>query len=293
MIQIAIHVLPQEIDQLEQTLIQLKRNSTLFNSINDNFLVDVVLNLNLVDWNKSVIPKSFFINKFNQLEQLTKTWANTKFETNEDGTIQGCVSHRRKVFKETKSEAVLILDTDFIFSENLLYYMYHSWQHISSQNSNFIITPQIPKGWDASWDVLVNINYLANNDREYLTRDPYYYAKTLNEVSIKQLDNFKFGGGWATLISTPLIKMIQIPESLGHYGLEDTYIMLCASLLKHDGKDIKQYVIENEIICEDHIFRFNPYNNYLTLINKQEEFKKIANENFQKEIKKFGDSLKN
>ena len=49
--------------------------------------------------------------------------------------------------------------------------------------------------------------------------------------------------------------------------------------------------IENEVIVEDHLFRFNPYKDYLTIINKQEEFKKIAHENFQKEIIKFGNTI--
>ena len=46
MIQIAIHTLPQEIDQLEQSLIRLKYNA---NHLDYKILVDVVLNLNLVD----------------------------------------------------------------------------------------------------------------------------------------------------------------------------------------------------------------------------------------------------
>ena len=62
MIQILIHTLPHEIDQLEQLLIRLKYNSNYL--INDEkILVDVVLNCNLVDWNTSILPKSFFTNK--------------------------------------------------------------------------------------------------------------------------------------------------------------------------------------------------------------------------------------
>jgi hypothetical protein len=54
-----------------------------------------------------------------------------------------------------------------------------------------------------------------------------------------------------------------------------------------------QYILENEIIVEDHLYRFNPYKEFLTIINKQEEFKKIAQENFEKELIKFGDLLNN
>jgi hypothetical protein len=61
--------------------------------------------------------------------------------------------------------------------------------------------------------------------------------------------------------------------------------------MKQKGIDISQYIIENEVIVEDHLFRFNPYKDYLTIINKQEEFKKIAHMNFQKEIIKFGNTI--
>ena len=42
MINILIHILPQEIDQLEQTLIQLKKSSKYVTD--EEFLVEVVLN---------------------------------------------------------------------------------------------------------------------------------------------------------------------------------------------------------------------------------------------------------
>jgi hypothetical protein len=59
-------------------------------------------------------------------------------------------------------------------------------------------------------------------------------------------------------------------------------------MLKQKGLDVTQYILENEIIVEDHLYRFNPYKNYLSTINKQEEFKKIAYENFEKELIIFG-----
>lgn len=291
MIQIVIHTLPHEIDQLEQTLIQLKRNSIKFDSSRDKFLVDVVLNLNLVDWDKSKIDKNYFLNKFFYLEKFTQTWAKTQFIADEDQHILGCVSHRRKAFNETTSDALLLLDTDMIFGDNLLYYLYYGVESLKEIESNFILSPQIPKGWDNSWDCLVNKIYLDRNNREYLTRDPYQYGNTLGEVSIDKIENFKFGGGWATLISTPLTKLIPIPESLGHYGLEDTYIMECAQILKQKGIPVNQYILNNELICEDHMFRFNNYKSYLHLINKQEEFRQIAYANFQSEINKFKNKI--
>jgi hypothetical protein len=292
MIQILIHTLPHEIDQLEQLLIRLKYNSNYLTS-DEKILVDVVLNCNLVDWNASLLPKSFFTNKFNQLEQLTKTWASTKFEINEDGTIQGCVSHRRKSIAETESDALLILDTDIFLSNTLLYFIYNGVETLKSKNPYFILTPQTTPMWDNSWDPIVN-NEFKNDGIHFQSRDPYKYAQHLSDdITISPIDGFKFGGGWATVISTQLAKKIGIPESLGHYGLEDTFIMYCSQMMQQKGLGVTQYVIENEIIVEDHLYRFNPYKEYLTIINKQEEFKKIAHENFQKEIIKFGNSLNN
>lgn len=291
MIQILIHVLPQEIDQLEYQLLQLKQNANNL-SPEDKIIVNVVLNLNLVNWNTSTIPKSYFIDKLNNLEKLTKTWAETKFEVNEDGTIQGCVSHRRKATKNTQSDAILLLDTDIVFSSTLLFHFIHSVNILKDTNPYYIITPQTTPMWDNSWDVIVTEKY-KNDGIHFLNRDPYKYAQCLENVSIKPVNRFKFGGGWATLISTPLFKYIGVPESLGHYGLEDTYIMVCAQIMKQRGINVNQFVLENEIIVEDHLFRFNPYKNYLSIMDKREEFKRIAHENFQEEINKFGNSLNN
>jgi hypothetical protein len=284
MIQILIHVLPQEIDQLEQVLIRLKYNSNYLT--NEKILVDVVLNCNLIEWETSLLPKSFFINKFTQLEQLTKTWADTKFEVNDDGSIQGCVSHRRKSINETQSDALLILDTDIFFNNTLLFYISNAVELIKDNSPYYILTPQTTPMWDNSWDVIVNDNF-KNDGIHFRSRDPYKYAQSLGEINIKPINDFKFGGGWATVISTPLAKKIGIPDSLGHYGLEDTFIMHCSYIMKQYGVNVTQYVLENEIIVEDHLFRPNPYKDYLTIINKQEEFKKIAHENFQNEVNNF------
>lgn len=291
MIEIVIHSLPQEIDQLEQLLIRLKYNSVYLTN-NEQILVDVVLNCNLVNWEESLLPKSFFINKFKQLEQLTKSWSDTNFKVNDDGTIQGCVSHRRHVLKETTSDALLILDTDIFFNDTLLYFIYHAVESLKKENDYFILTPQTTPMWDNSWDIIVNDEY-KNDNIHFQKRDPYKYLQNLGDIDIKPIEEFKFGGGWSTVISTKLAKTIGIPDSLGHYGLEDTFIMYCSYMMQQKNQNVKQYVLQNAIIVEDHLYRFNPYKDFLTIIDKQEEFKKIAHENFQNELNKFGNSLNN
>jgi hypothetical protein len=288
--QIAIHTLPYEIDQLERLLIQLKRNSKHLTPDN-NIITDVVLNVNLNNWDDSTLPKEFFIDKFYQLEQLTKTWSTTNFYINDNNEILGCVSHRRKVFRETQADNVLVLDTDIFFSDSLLYHIINGALLIEQNSPYYVLTPQITKMWDNSWDCLVNNAFLNDSTDEFKNKDPFTIADCLGEVSIKPINDFKFGGGWGTLISVPLLKKIDIPDSLGHYGLEDTYIMICSSFLKQNGLNVNQYILENELLIEDNKFRFSPYKKYLSAIDKREEFKKIAYENFQNELNKFGSSL--
>jgi hypothetical protein len=280
-----IHIMPYEIDQLEILLTQLKHNSKYLTE-DDTILVDILLNLNLVDWDNSTFPKSYFINKLHQLERLTKTWAITDFKANDDQTVLGCVSHRREAIKNTNSKALLTIDADIVISPYLLFHILSSIKVI--ENTYYILTPQISPLWDDSWKLLVNKNYInepAGNMFKF--RDPYKYSNCFGDVNLQPINGFKFGGGLATVISSKLAKMVNIPKKLGHYGLEDTYMMFCFDILKQKGIDITQYILENEVVVEDHLFRANPYKDYLTIINRQEEFKKIALENFENEINNF------
>jgi hypothetical protein len=150
------------------------------------------------------------------------------------------------------------------------------------------ITPQTTPMWDESWRVLVNENYLHEVAGEgFKTRDPYKHAQCAGEVSIRPIDQFKFGGGWMTVISTPLLKYVGVPDGFGHYGLEDTFIMTCSQIMRQKGMSVRQFILENEIIVEDQLFRFNPYKQHLETINKQEEFKRNAHANFEAEVIKF------
>jgi len=288
--QILIHVLPHEIDQLERILIQLKRSSKHLPS-GYSFITNVVLNINLNDWANSTIPKKFFIDKFYQLEQLTKTWSKTEFYVSENNEVLGCVDHRRQVFNTTKADNVLVLDTDVFFSDSLLYHIVNGASLVKEITPLYIITPQIHKMWDNSWDELVNEKFINEPISSFKDVDAFTTADCLGEVNIKNIENFKFGGGWGTLISLPLLKMINIPESLGPYGLEDTFLMTCSSILKRKGINIMQFILENELLVEDNKFRFNPYKEYMSIIDRREEFKIIAHNNFEKELIKFGNSL--
>ena len=90
----------------------------------------------------------------------------------------------------------------------------------------------------------------------------------------------KFAGGWFTCISKTILDKITVPESFGHYGLEDTFLMYGCNKLNLGT----QYKIKNLVVCENYFYRFNNHiTNRLATISRKDEFLQIAQKNFQKE----------
>jgi hypothetical protein len=288
MIHIITHCLPQEIDQLEQLLIQLKRSSIHVDK--DDFMVEVVLNLNLTYWDSSdtKLDQYFFIDKFSRLEKLTKSWCKTNFEINDDRTILGCNDLRRRALRTSESDYIMYLDCDNIFSDQLLYYMLYASNKLKNEPGYHIITPEVTRMWDNTWDVITNRNYLniEASRVNYFDRDPYDAIGYQGSVTCNPIETFKFAG-WGTCIQTKIREIIDIPDSLGPYGLDDTFIMEACKILKSQGVEVYQYVLENQIIIENNKFRHNPYQNYLHTIDNREEYLKQANINAPKELIKY------
>jgi hypothetical protein len=283
--QIVIHLLPQEIDWFEWQIKQLKQGSYYLEE-DDNVIMDVTLNLNLVNWEESQFPKQFFIDKFNQIEKLCD-WCETRFIIDKENKCLGCDDKRREAIRSTTADNILYLDSDLIFKPELLKYMMDSAKAIP--NEYYIISPQIMKLWDNSWDCLVNSNYLnLPPSQEYKNADPYLVILTQStEISVKPINQFKFGGGWFNLLSTKLLKLTDMPDSFGPYGVDDTYVMICCDAMKQKGYNVQQYVLEGMIVAENMKYRWNPYNSLLYLVNKQDEFRKQAEGNLNNELQKF------
>lgn len=285
--QIVVHLLPHEIDWFEWQSKQFKLGS--YHLENDNkIIIDVTLNLNLIDWNKSQLPKEFFIAKFKQIEQLWD-WAQTQFIVDEENKCLGCDDKRREAIRSTTADNILYLDSDLIFKPELLFYILGAAQQIS--NKYYIISPQIVKMWDNTWDVLVNKDFINTpaNMEIYYANDPFEVIKCdFGEVWAEAIvGDFKFGGGWFNLISTNLLKLTDIPDSFGPYGVDDLYVMVCCNILKNKGYDICQYVLKETIVTENFKYRWNPYKEFVYLINRQDEFRKQAENNLNLEIQNF------
>jgi hypothetical protein len=289
---ITIFVMPYEIGELKQTVSRLNLASKYL-SKQTEWVIDIKLSVSdyLVDWDKSDLDIHFFQEELYGIID-TIDWATTKISTTTE--ILGCVSQRREsLLSNDDCDFFIWLDTDIVFDERTLAYMEMATTQINDEY--VVITPEIVRIWDTTWDCLVNERYLTKPLNFHLECEPEMEVGIKGDISIVQVSNnipnqpvFKFSGGWFTCISSALLKRVGIPKSLGQYGLEDTYIMWASQKLVINGlADIKQYKIKNLVVCENYKNRdYTQYTNKLTLFNRKEEFKKIAQDNISIELSK-------
>ena len=286
--------MPYEIDELENTLNQLRRAS-YYLSGNNEWELDVSLGLSdtLVNWDTSRIPKEYFTDRFVNLAKSID-WCKGNFYVSSDD-INGCVSQRRySLNKHTDADYFIWLDTDIIFDERTLSYLETSMDVAKNITPYSIITPEIVRVWDNTWDCIVNEQFL-NKPLDYQkTNDPYKDSGIKGEISIESVNNvnspqsrFKFAGGWMTCLSAELIRKIGVPEGLGHYGYEDTFIMMVSELLTRSNTiNIQQLKIKNLVVCENYKYRDNSfYKSFLSVNDKRQEYLEVSENFAETEIK--------
>jgi len=290
---ISIFCLPYEIDDLENTLTQLKKASYYIDKKID-WCLDVTMCLadDMVNWNKSSLPKKFFEDKLLKLLSITD-WCTKNIQTSTE--IKGCVSQRRySLEKHREADYFIWLDTDIIFDERTLFYIEQSIKGTNKDYLQTIITPEIVRVWDNTWDCIVNEQFLDKPLEYQKTNDPYKDSGIKGDISIVPVNNsnspqsrFKFAGGWFTCISGKLLNRIGIPDSFAHYGYEDTFLMVGSEkLVREQNEEIHQFKIKNLVVCENYKYRGHyHYLNSLSVYDRREEFKKISHDNFLPELK--------
>tara|TARA_Y100000389_G_scaffold196576_1_gene229727 strand:- start:64 stop:969 length:906 start_codon:yes stop_codon:yes gene_type:complete len=294
---ISIFSLPYEIDELENTLNQLRRASYYLNN-KFEWELDVTLGLSdtLVNWGNSRIPKEYFSDRFSNLAK-TIDWCRGNFYISADD-INGCVSQRRHSLNKHKdADYFLWLDTDIIFDERTLSYIESSILATKDITTYSIITPEIVRVWDNSWDCIVNEEFLDKPLDYQKTNDPYKDSGIKGDISINTVNNihspqsrFKFAGGWMTCLSGDLLRRIGVPDGLGHYGYEDTLIMVASENLERDinsNLNIQQFKIKNLVVCENYKYRDNSfYKSFLSVNDMRKTYLEYAESNAQMELDK-------
>jgi hypothetical protein len=296
---ISIFALPQEIDDLHLTLYNLKRNMAMLPwDVQMDIHITFCPSEELTDWKKTTLPPAYFLSKFNSLRPLLDWSKNPKIHIEYNGGILGCVSHRRDALQYADQyDFTIWLDCDMFFSDTTILYLASSYKAaVDNGHENVIITPQFVRQWDASWDVIVHESYknhaLMYHEQADIISDALYQH---GDISLVPLNDFKFAGGWCTLLSNDLLKIAGIPESFGHYGLEDTFIVEACKMLKaskHESNPV-QFVLNHHIVGENYKYRCNhALSKFVVSKNRKEEFRAVATANFNKELLAFKERMK-
>ena len=298
---IMIHVSPYEIDQYQTFIHQLRENLEFISKENLNELIFIpYLNLSnyIYNWNKCFLTPEFFTTKFNKLNKIIsdKIEVNSNVVTYSDGNyeIQGALSYKAEYIKKYKHQAKSFIwfDCDLWFPPELILTLIHSYNNAILISNKFIITPEIIKLWDNTWDIIVNKNFINNipSHEFYNNFIPYDLRKIDNLMPElhENIEYTKFASGWGNLLSVDIFDDKISLDGLGHYGVDDTYIMYAIDKLKKQGENYKQYILRNIVVMENNIYKENFYDNVLTkqiLCKLKEDLRKESEINMINKLK--------
>ena len=291
--------MPWEIDYALLTFTQLKK-SKYYLPEDVSITIDSVLNLSsfLINWDESKLPKEFFIEKYNTLSILLKDYThNTKIYTGDE--LHGHLEMQRECISP-EIDYYISICPDMYFSEYLLSYLVQAAQSIP--NKYFVLTPQICRMWDESWEVLthpqfaVGPHYGWEKTTDIFDVDNYLHT-TQDEVGITPINQLKWAG-WFDLYSKDFYEdLARVPDEWKGYGGWDTYGLFASNYAKHKGLDFQQYRLDGQIIFEysigplrtDEVHGFaNYYKNFLVrrdVSEQREEFNKNLDKFIEKKIK--------
>jgi hypothetical protein len=284
---ISLHLMPGEIEDFENILINLEKSSVYLNNP-QNITLQATLNLShkLVNWNNSKLDPQYFKDKLEELKKYTTWCPNVLFEWIDNDNILGSAAQKRNLVTTTNFDQYIFLDCDIIFSPMLLSIMLQAGEAI---DGDYIIVPQTVKLWDSTWDVICHKDFL---DKEYGYEKIHEPQTTQNQIvediNLSPSPVFKLATGWFTLFSKGVMNKIGIAPFVKHYGPEDTFIMFAAEgLNKYKETNFIQYNLEGIYISENYISRSQKYKDQLSLINLKDKFRNEAELVFQEELIKF------
>lgn len=298
-ITITYHFMPWEIDYALLTFTQLKK-SKYYLPDDINVTINSVLNLSsyLINWNESKLPKEYFIEKYNTLSILLKDYNHNKkiYDGNE---LYGHLDMQKECIHE-KVDYYLNICPDIYFSEHLLSYIIQAAKSIP--NKYFVLTPQICRMWDQSWEIVTHPKFAVGPHYGWeKTTDifdvDYYLHNSEEEISLSPINQLKWAG-WFDLYSKDFYEdLVRIPDEWKGYGGWDSYGLNVCNYAKYIGLDFQQYRLNGQITFEysigplrtDDIHGFsNYYKNLLVrkdVSEQREEFDKNLPIFIEKKIK--------
>lgn len=283
---IIIHVMPWELNALSNIVWQLKLCFNYYPEgqwLDENKVtITVLLNTSnkIFDWNNSAIDINYVIANYKNILTPLLDIPNVNVEMLYDPELNymGVNDLRRMQTNNYNKlyDYFIYLDPDMFFSKNAIFTLIKSANAISStQTEYFILTPQTIKLWDNSWDAITNDKFIQDEPSmdKYVSFDPYkMHDYEINNGNFTLVPNelyTKIGGGWLNLISSNLFRdYINIPKSLGGYGVDDTYLAVCCDILKtYNVCNYTQFILNGLVVTENRKYKIDKYKSFYKQYN--------------------------
>jgi hypothetical protein len=250
-IKISYHIMPWEIDYALLSFTQLKKTS-FYLPKDVEIKIDVALNCSnyLIDWNETKLPKQFFIDKFNDLLVLLKDYTVNSI-IYEGGDNYGFFDVQKLAY-ESDVDYYIGLCPDIYFSEHTIPLLIESAKQVT--NKHFVITPEIYKMWDNTWDEITNEKYLNVPYEDWNKGDifkvRYDLKNDTEDVYLSKINKSKWAW-WCDLYSKEFYETIaRVPDEWIGYGGWDYWSMLISEHIKSKGIDFQQYILKGQTAFE-------------------------------------------
>lgn len=299
-------IMPWQIDYALLSYTQFKK-SKYHLSDDVEITIDTHLNLSsyIIDWNNNKLPKEFFIKKYNDLAVLLKDYKHNSIIY--DGEENYGLLDMQKIAYGEEFDYYIPVCPDIYFSEYLLSYLIESARLV--KNKYFVITPEIYKKWDSSWDEITNKQYLDVPYMECLNYpdvfDIRYNLKNNNNDRFLESVNTSKWAIWFDIYNKAFYEnLCPVHNDWIGYGPWDWYSVMLSEYAKNNmGLDFQQYVLRGETILEycvgplkDRDFT-NYYKDFLTIKvgakEQRDKFESKMNEYLQKGIQIIKDNILN
>ena len=242
--------MPYEIDYALLSYAQLKKSR--YHIPDDiEIEIDTVMNCSnyLIDWDKTRLPKEFFTQKFNDLEILLKDYkVNSKIYEGDE--CYGLLDMQRDSYCD--ADSYINITPDMYFSEHFLALMIESTKVI--KNKYYVVTPEIHKMWDHTWDEITNQRYMDVPYAEWNSTDVYdirHHMKTDDaEVRLEPTQRSKWAW-WLDLYNKAFYEdFAPVQDDWFGYGPWDWWSLMLTEHAKEKGVDFQEYVLRGQTIFE-------------------------------------------
>ena len=243
--------MPWEIDYALLSFTQLKK-SIYYLTDDIKITIDSVLNLSssIIDWEKSKLPKEYFIEKYNTYSLLLDKFYRHNKKIYKGNKLYGHLDLQRECVGKEFTHYMNICP-DLYFSETALTSLIQTVPIVNKNfpNFHFIIVPEIFQMWDGTWQEIVAPEYQKVPHNKWHTADVFdiratkKYAEKLrlierkgkDQVGLRVVNKFLKWTGWFDLYSKDLYEKIIIPpKNWKGYGPWDLFSMNVAADLYND-----------------------------------------------------------